>query len=673
MTNAPALVLAATAALILTPGWLLARAWGARGTTALGAAPALSLAILGPATLLAQRSSQRWAPAILLTGWPMVLLVSGIVTGLVCTWLGRRAAAGRGEGLDRPAMGRRDALEFAGALVLAVVLTAIPVAVGTNGWDSPAQASDGVFHLSATAFVRLTGDASFLGGLAPMYDGMSVYYPTGWHALASLLPGDVVTGANAMVAVLGALVWPLSMAALLREVLRDTGRSLAVGGALAGSVIAPLLMLTSVWPYGLSVVVLPGALALLVRAVRRGSVGAVRRGSAWMLAGLGALGVVMAHGTGVFNLVVLGLPVVIMGGLPAVRRIWVRGGLARAALVLALAGCLAVVVGGAWFMRRSLISVFSFQRGSATIWETLFAVVVDHPLLATFFPWIPGNIVVLVLAVLGAGAWKRVPQVRAWAVGAGASLLLLLLATGPAWPLRLLAGPWYTQRARIMPLLTVAMLVLAAIGIQEATRRWGTRGAGGQDDDDKARRLPAAMRPLLVRARRDVPVAILLASLLLAPAWRWGLREDLLAAIHDPDSVSYGAMLSDGELELIRRAPQVLPEDAVVLGDPSNGSPYLWSVSGVRVIYPSRPGPVSEELTWLGNNANRIETEPRVCEILRRHGAAYYYSDDAPADGVVGGARKPLWGQALAEVPRSALEPIDSQGTAVLWRITACT
>lgn len=313
MTNAPALVLAATAALILTPGWLLARAWGARGTTALGAAPALSLAILGPATLLAQRSSQRWAPAILLTGWPMVLLVSGIVTGLVCTWLGRRAAAGRGEGLDRPAMGRRDALEFAGALVLAVVLTAIPVAVGTNGWDSPAQASDGVFHLSATAFVRLTGDASFLGGLAPMYDGMSVYYPTGWHALASLLPGDVVTGANAMVAVLGALVWPLSMAALLREVLRDTGRSLAVGGALAGSVIAPLLMLTSVWPYGLSVVVLPGALALLVRAVRRGSVGAVRRGSAWMLAGLGALGVVMAHGTGVFNLVVLGLPVVIMG------------------------------------------------------------------------------------------------------------------------------------------------------------------------------------------------------------------------------------------------------------------------------------------------------------------------------------------------------------------------
>lgn len=673
MTGDSAFTLTAAAALLLLPGWLLARAWGCRGLTALGAAPALTLAILGPATLLAQRSGQRWAPAILVAGWPIVLLAVGCAAGLVCTWLGGRSRSSdagadqHGTVLNRPAMARAERLALTGGIALAVLLTAVPVAIGTGGWDDPAQASDGVFHLSATAFVRQTGDASFLGGLAPMYDGVSLYYPTGWHAVAALLPGDVVTGANVLVAVLAALVWPLSMAALLREVLDHAGSALAVGCALAGSVVSPLLLLTSVWPYGLSVVLLPGALALLLRAVRGGQAGAVARAGAWVLAGGGCLGVVMAHGAGVFNLAVLGLPILLLAGLPVARRAWGRGGPSRAGLVAGVGASVLVVVGGAWMMRHSLASVLSFKRGSANIGETLFAVVTDHPLLATFTPWIPGNILVFALAVLGVGAWKRIVKVRAWVVGAAASLTLLLLASGPAWPLRLLAGPWYTQRARIMPLLTVAMLVLAAIGIQEATRRWGTAGS----TDRNASELGPARR-LLALARRRVPATLLIASLIVAPAWRWGQRVDLLAAIHDPARVSYGAMLSDGEVEFIERIAAELPDDAVVLGDPSNGSAYLWSVAGVRVVYPSRPEPTSMELTWLGRNADQIETDPRVCETLRAHGVAYYYSDDAPADGKTGGARKPLWGEALARVPHSALEPVDSEGTATLWRITAC-
>ncbi len=662
-----ALIGAAAVTLLLVPGWVLARSWGARGVTAVGAAPALTLAVLGIATVAAQRTGQRWEPAVLVTGWPALLLAVGCVTGIALSrpWSPASATTPVAKGvagLDRRPLPWRERPALTFAVALAGGITAIPIALGTGGWDNPAQASDAVFHLSATAFVRQTGTASFLGGLAPMYDGAGVYYPTGWHAVAALLPGDVVTGANLMVLVLAALVWPLGVAALLREVLPGGGPVLAVGTALSGSVVSPLLLLTSVWPYGMSVVVLPGALALLVRAVRPGRVGVRARTAAWTPALVGSFGVLIAHGAAVFNLAVLGVPVVLAAGLPALRRAWDRGAAARAGIIASAAALTAGLAGGAWIMRRSLSAVFNYPRAAGNTWETLFAVVTDHPLLATFTPWIPGNAVVFALAVWGATAWRRDRTVRAWAAGAGASLVLLLLASGPSWPLRALAGPWYTQRARIMPLLTLGMLVLAAIGLEQLQRRFGTPGSGS----------PGARGRVLRALRLNLPTAVLVASLLVAPGWRWGLRVEMLDAIHDPERVSYGAMLSNGELDFIRRIGQELPDDAVVMGDPSNGSAYLWSVTGTQVLYPSRPRPSSSELRWLGEHADQIEADPRVCEILNRHGVDYYYSDDAEPDGLTGGVREPLWGEALARVPRSALEEVDSQDTATLWRITAC-
>ena len=115
-------------------------------------------------------------------------------------------------------------------------------------------------------------------------------------------------------------------------------------------------------------------------------------------------------------------------------------------------------------------------------------------------------------------------------------------------------------------------------------------------------------------------------------------------------------------------------EGAVVLGNPSNGSAYLWSVAGVRVVYPSRPEPPGGDLLWLGRHLDEIGTNPRVCGILAQRGARYYYTDDTVADGATGGGREPLWGQALDRLPRQYLEAVDRtpDGAVTLWRITAC-
>ncbi len=720
----------ACAALLLGPGWLLARSWGLRGVSALGAAPALLLAAVGPATVLAQVVGERWDRSVLVTG-PAAWCWAGLVLlGLALTrpWrergLGARGARGeRGAKRLRGAEGARAPLalrpgavldaappsgrarrRLAGGLLLAGLLTAVPVIIGTHGPESPAQASDAVFHLSATGYVRAEGNASPLGGLASMYDGHAVYYPTGWHALTALLPGSVVAGANVMVLLLAALVWPLGVAALLREVTArslpdDDGAVLAVGTALSGSVIGVLLLLTSTWPYALSLAVLPGALALVVRAVGPGRVGVAARTTALGVGALACLGVLVAHGAAVFNLLVLAGPVALAACTAPLRRAWGRGGAARASMLTAAVAGVLLVVAGAWVMRVPLLSVLRYPRGGANMAETLWAVVSDHPLLATFTPWVPGNLLLAVLAVLGAVAAWRAPGLRRWAVAPGIALALLLLASGPAWPLRGLAGPWYTQRARIMPLLTIGMLVLATFGVAEARRRWGSaagaaaRGAGaagagagaGGDADGagapgaggRASRGRGPATGLRALARHHVPATILLASLVLAPAWRAPLKAEVLQAVHVPDRVSYGAMLGGEEPALIGRAASRLPADAVVVGDPSNGSAYLWSVGGVEVLYPSRPKPPEGDLRWLGEHLDEIGTNPRVCEMLRERGALYYYSDDVVQDGTTGGGRQALWGEPLDRLPQRYLERIDSAssgrgGTATLWRITGC-
>lgn len=801
------------AALLLLPGWLLARAWGVRGLRGLGLAAPVSVAWLSLASLGTAAAGLRWSWSALVGGGPLevVGLLAGL--GLVAGWYSQRRArwvvrdegapgAGRrrlpraggergpgrrrGVGLGRwggrgvarvagPAQGRRwsrsDRAALAGA-VLAGVMTGVPVWLGTGGASSPAQASDAVFHLSATAFVRATGNASFLGGLAPMYEGAARYYPTAWHALAALVPGDVAMVSNVLVLLMVALVWPLGVAALVGEVSRAVGAgeagdgvrplgvgplgvgAVGVGAALAGSVISPVLLASSVWPYALSVCLTPGALAGIQAVVSehrgcgcgrrlgvrdeqgerpgesegrgeslsvsevRDEVPGVREdrgrrlgererrvpGGLCVVTALACLGVVLAHGTGLFNLAVLAGPLLAPGCVRAIRRQW-RASWRRRAIVLV--GCAALTLGAAglaWFGRGALRAVMGYARAGANVWETLFALVTDHPLLAVYTPWIPGNVLLPALALAGAWAARRVRELRPWVVAFALGVLLVLLASGPAWPGRALAGPWYTQRARMMPLVSVAELALAVGGLAQveawARGRLTARRDGGPAlkrlQEPRAVMLSATGDSLASGAREDpaesgheapqrgarpgglrgatriagllaggarVPAAVLVVSLLLAPGWRWPLRSEIMASVHDPSRIAYGQMLGPGEEELVRSAGRYVPAGSVVVADPSNGSAYLWSLGGVTVLFPARPRPPSgSRNAWLGGHLDQLVWNWQICYGLRQAGVDYYYSDDDPR------GRQGLWGPHW-QVSPLVLEPVAHGGSATLWRI----
>ena len=522
-----------------------------------------------------------------------------------------------------------------------------------------------------------------LGGLSALYSGRAVYYPTVWHGALALAPGGPVPVSTAGVLALTAAAWPLSLLGLLARVTgldaawepgadgaRRRQRTCAVAAVLALSAAVvgfPLLPMTSltVWPYVLSVLGLPGVL-VLYDLLRRGT-GSRRLLLVLVLLALAAAGgVVAAHGTGLFNLAVLTLPFLA----DAIVSLWRRSTTRRGGRALLAAGAVVamlVLATGTWFMRGSLASVLGYRRPAGGVGgavATLGQAIIDLPMYGTVpGATVPIGIVIGLLTLAAAWAARSRRDQRPWLIMWLLSLLLLVLVGGPQWAGRQLGAPWYLQKARILPLAILpAFVLLAQAGAGRPGRRlW-----------EVLRR--TASRVSGVRPERAA-AAMLVALVLLPVAARTPLERNLAASVYDPRRIQYGTLLTKDSITLIRRSGSVLPDDAVVLGAPSRGAAHLWSLGGVHVVYPTRdktaPGTPGAALAsaWpaLGQKGSQ------TCALLNRLGVRYFYSSsDATASGSETGAAPLRWDARLTQIPSEGLELVDSEGSASLWRITAC-
>ena len=262
------------AALLFAPGLLLARVGGVRGWGAVSAAVPLSCAVIGTAELIAAAVGRAWVP------WGWAVAATSTAAAACVLAVARSLRRGDRPGVrQRSGTGRIDLRVLAGA-VTACLLLAAGMLAGTGSMSAPAQAFDIVFHLNAVQAIRQGGNASSLGGVAALYQGTPVYYPTVWHGTVALLPAGAALASNAMVLVVGALAWPLGVAGLLVETL-DGGEpsrpdprrrtAAALGTVLSAATVGvPTVLLgtLAVWPYALSVTCLPGVLVLALRLLR---------------------------------------------------------------------------------------------------------------------------------------------------------------------------------------------------------------------------------------------------------------------------------------------------------------------------------------------------------------------------------------------------------------------
>ena len=663
------------AGLLLVPGWIVGRSARLGALPSLAVAPALGSAIIGAAEILAHALALPWRP----WGWAVIAALTA-----VSAMMARLIAGSPPERARRTApQGWAERTILAGGLIVAVVVPAGAILSVLPGPAYPAQAFDATFHLNAVAAIREGGNASMLGGLSALYSGRAVYYPTVWHGALALAPGGPVPVSTAGVLALTAVAWPLSLLGLLAraagidapwepeaEGARRRQQTCAVAAVLALSAAVvgfPLLPMTSlaVWPYALSVLGLPGVL-VLYDLLRRGTASRRLRLVLVLLALAAAGGVVAAHGTGLFNLAVLTPPFLVDAVVSLWRRSATRRG-GRALLAAVAVAAMLVLAAGTWFMRGSLASVLGYRRpagGVVGAVATLGQAIIDLPMYgAVPGATVPIGIVIGLLTLTAAWSARSRRDQRPWLIMWLLALLLLVLVGGPQWAGRQLGAPWYLQKARILPLAILPAFVLLV-----------QAGAG-----QPGRRLWEVLRRTASRVsgvRPERAAAAMLVTLVLLPvAARTPLERNLAASVYDPQRIQYGTLLTKDSIALIRRSGSVLPDDAVVLGAPSRGAAHLWSLGGVHVVYPTRdktaPGTPGAALAsaWptLGQKGSQ------TCTLLNRLGVRYFYSSsDATASGSVTGAAPLRWDSRLTQVPSEGLELVDSEGSASLWRITAC-
>lgn len=642
------------AVLWVGPGYLVLRGLGVRGLLALGGGAGVTSGMAGVLAIAYDLAGIGWSLATFLLGClAVILLALGVGTLLRTT---NDPAGEVVAGTRRLVASERGWLALTGLIGGGVL--AMAMMTGMTRADMPLQVWDAVYHLNALWVIQDTGNASSLGAFAPLYaDTAAPYYPSVWHSIVAIAPGfaNVTQAANASSIVLGTAVWMSSLVALSRVVWPARALPVVLTPIIASTFVAfPAISVSmlGVWPFAVSVACLPGALALMIAALRGNQTWRIHLSHALGFAAAAA-GVVLAHGSGLFSLVLLAAPLLAVLLFRQGRRYWRRG---HAGAVVAAGVALVVLVTVGTYVLVNfppVQAILSYQRGGQeTYFPGIGSLLIDHPLIYVY-DIKSVNLVITAMAFIGVYLTITRKHARWLVVALVASAILTLLAAGPPGnTFRVLAGFWYTQASRLNQLFVIPMVVLAAGGLA-----WVCRSV--------ADRLRFPIAPT---------TAVLLVGVALSTfGLRWPSQVEVMSSVYSHWPIAWGTMIdSEDELAMIDRAGETLPDDAVVLGEPINGSPYLLARSDVQVVFPQLTAiEGSPERALLAEQFNRWYLDPDVCQAVRDLGVTHVYVDDLTFDE--GGKwEETTAGLRVISTNRPGFELVDRGGQASLWKFTGC-
>ncbi|MEJ6019010.1 DUF6541 family protein [Corynebacterium sp. H113] len=270
------MVLVATVAIValLLPGLIVGLASGVRADSSIAAAPVVSIGIFGYAAWLCGELELpfNWWTAIAATIFAVaVAFLLARYVPITNRLRSEKEPQSRAQRIsDRPFH-----------ILLATIVTAttaIGIGRGLSGIaglsDGPGtlrEAWDMHWHYNFLRFISDTGIASptRAGELMHQETKNPDFYPSAWHAVASLLPGDVFTQANVFAVVAPAVVLPAGVAYLTTVVAGRAWAIIAAPAATIASLAIPQLwvslLATSSMPYLLSVTAIAATTALLIR------------------------------------------------------------------------------------------------------------------------------------------------------------------------------------------------------------------------------------------------------------------------------------------------------------------------------------------------------------------------------------------------------------------------
>lgn len=665
------LVLAAFIALAL-PGWLLLRLVSLRDARALLLAPAIGIGLYGLLTLV----------AIPIGGWslwyPGALIIMLAVAVGTKELVGLRKRRDCGTDSNPPKRYQLSPLWFALGGIGAFLLAYLPSIISI--WDGPANPQalgDAAFHAQGSLLVWLSGDVSPLSALSSIFDPASLqlqgdvamlhsdaggpvtvlqmaaeqqtYYPTLWHALTSLMVSvvPVAEASNVLNIVIGLIVWPLSLSAFALSVAPRKYPSVALWAPLVASLSAiyPGLVLFgfSIAPFGLSIPLLPSAVAVAVLMFRRHTTMSQR--SRWVLVWLVlAVGAATAQPS-TLALVIIGSVAValvaVTAGLVALAR---RGhavvaALAAVAIVVCIIGLL-VLIDTSSFIR----SIHPFERYIYGLRYALWMLTQNGYQLS--------YVLVAVALVVGVlvGFRSLRGQMALWVIAAFG--VVLAVAASPAWPLHSITAIWYRDTERLSIPVVMAASALAAIGIA-AAQAWCVRRMPANKS------IPAFLGALVI-------VLILGANTISirTPARTPGEYMEL------GYSLESGAinMLDHDRVQIIGEIGRLAPEGAYIAGPPSAGAEFVASLSDSLAFSVLNP-PLSDSQRLIASGLDKIREDPEVCQVVSSLGLWGVMLTDMQPDGDEYASHSGFFDLDPSE---GGFELVAESGPIQLWKITEC-
>ncbi|HEV7646645.1 MAG TPA: DUF6541 family protein [Actinophytocola sp.] len=651
-----------TVAWLLVPGLLVSYLIGLRGVAAWGLAPVTGIALIACAAVLGGFLGIGWSVGFVL----VVSIVLVAVVGVLAFLLRRRAFLASDP--DPRGLTLAAGLGILPAIVLGV--TTIVESMGAP--DALSQTYDAVFHYNALAYINDSHHASSLSMSAlgnPHVPGF--FYPAAWHDLASLVMmsgnASIPLAANAVTVVATVVLWPLSCLLLVRQLFGRNLAALAITGTLSiGFTAFPwdLLGFGVLWPNLLGMSIAPALLAVVLTLTRWARDDAIGKVRAWLALAVGLVAAGFAHPNVLFSLVVLSL-------FPVAARVFARawrlrgeGRTARGAVEAV--GFVAIFSVGWWWAATTPKFASTrdqywppFETPANAVGDALFNATHRHEAL-----WL-----LSIVVILGVFAARRWPVL--WLLVAGhvtTTVLYVLTASINRMDTQKYTGYWYNDAHRLAAMLPITGVPLAVGGILYLTLKIvdAATAAGKAGTPDRPRRL--AGTPGLTSAG-VVAVALTLLLVVVTGGLYPTDRAKRFAMTYEPHSTATVLVTKQMQAFYDKIAKEI-PPDAVVAGNPFEGSSMLWALDDRKVLFPHFRNTTSEEQDLIAGHLDDLTTDPEVCKAVNDLDVEYL---------LIGGATfrtadtKWKYYAGLSDpFGLPGFELVDSSGSSKLYKITGC-
>jgi len=637
-----------SAALLFIPGFAAAWLIRLRGLSLAAGSIAISIAIIAIASLGAPLLDLTW-------GMLPVLVVAALVT-LVALALRTLLK------LKLPAESGRQSATFStiASLFLAGALIFFSVARSIGTPENLSQTYDAVFHLNAVAFIQETGDASPFHMTMLVPDQTTSFYPTLWHAIVAMVAtlgnSSIPVATNALSIVVAAGVWPVAVLFFTAPFVRRHAYGLILAAVFAASFTAfPYLLLTwgVLYPNFLSTALLPIVIGFIHIALRpREFPGAGPSVALWVsaVAALGAA--IVAHPNGLFGTVLLLFPLILAHALE-----WRYHRLRSAQITLRLT-VVALIAAGTVLIWNFVTLVDSDKPYNRTFISALVEGVTNAPLLDTRSLFLTLFVAAGVLVLM----YRRRHR---WLVASYFTVILFFaIAFGSDGPIRtVFTGPWYNDAARLAALTPIVVVPLATVS---ASLLLDTVTLGARQLKEQGRFASTRGRSVQMIALVSL-IAILItgargANMGAQMGWMGGLFDPAPANESGPD------LLSAEERALLERVGDSVPEDALIIGDPWNGSAFVYSLAERRTVFPHMSTRWNPDTTAVAADLRGMGPE-ETCEYFQRMGVDFVLDFGDPNFATYHGPAVDRFSGLRNLKENVALTEIDREGEAALLRV----